>query len=270
MANECLSVNPMNAVAFYVLGLCSYYSGELNEAVDYFERAQTMDQSYIKAIEMERKADNFRNEKKKGLLFVPSLVCPQQHRHCIEFYFVLFNLAEILLGLREYREAKKVYNDALQIDPFNTRVNSTLNFNIALVSNQLEQRYEVIQFCTSALLLDADYLKALTLRASTYMELKFYQKAVDDYRRAAAINANNNAVALALQNAEACLERWLENDYFVLGVDVGSTVAEIKRAYHNLSRAHHPDRHSNEPDSVKAEHERVMKRITNAKRNLIG
>lgn len=74
----------------------------------------------------------------------------------------------------------------------------------------------------------------------------------------------------ALQNTQQLLGRWLADDRFVLGVGPHATVAELKAAYRQLSRQHHPDRLSNQSEKLQLEHQEVFKRISWSKDRLIG
>lgn len=52
--------------------------------------------------------------------------------------------------------------------------------------------------------------------------------------------------------------------YKVLNVPEDASMEEIKKAYRNLAKQHHPDRYVNESDEVRAEHERKFKEINEA------
>ncbi|MGL4307641.1 J domain-containing protein [Cetobacterium sp. SF1] len=52
--------------------------------------------------------------------------------------------------------------------------------------------------------------------------------------------------------------------YSVLGVHQGATKDEIKKAFRDLAKQHHPDKFSNESEDVKAYHEKKFKEINEA------
>lgn len=52
--------------------------------------------------------------------------------------------------------------------------------------------------------------------------------------------------------------------YKILGVSEGATPEEIKKAYRNLAKQHHPDRYANESEEVREMHEKKFKEINEA------
>ena len=56
--------------------------------------------------------------------------------------------------------------------------------------------------------------------------------------------------------------------YRILGVKDGASQEEIKKAYHQLAKEHHPDKFVNASDSEKKYHESKMKEINEAYENL--
>lgn len=56
----------------------------------------------------------------------------------------------------------------------------------------------------------------------------------------------------------------MKNYYDILGVAKNASEDDIKKAYRRLSSAHHPDKHVNEADAVKAEHEAKFKEAKEA------
>ena len=56
--------------------------------------------------------------------------------------------------------------------------------------------------------------------------------------------------------------------YTILGVNIGASQYEIKKAYHKLAKEHHPDKFVNSSDSEKKYHENKMKEINDAYENL--
>ncbi|WP_297599009.1 DnaJ domain-containing protein [uncultured Cetobacterium sp.] len=52
--------------------------------------------------------------------------------------------------------------------------------------------------------------------------------------------------------------------YKILGVQEGVTPEELKKAYRDLAKKHHPDRYANADEEVRAMHERKFKEINEA------
>lgn len=58
-------------------------------------------------------------------------------------------------------------------------------------------------------------------------------------------------------------------DYRTLGIQEGATKEEIKKAYREAVKKHHPDRHVNATESEKLEHEKMIKKINESYENII-
>lgn len=100
-----------------------------------------------------------------------------------------------------------------------------------------------------------------------YLEKKMFEKAIVKYNQAAEFN-NDEEVFDAISNAENLLALWRTDDYFVLGLNHPSTIPEVIKAMKKLSRAYHPDCFMEQEDKIS--HQKVFKRITKAKENLVA
>lgn len=57
-------------------------------------------------------------------------------------------------------------------------------------------------------------------------------------------------------------------DYRTLGIQEGATKEEIKKAYRDAVKKHHPDRHVNSSEIERAEHEKMIKKINESYENI--
>lgn len=136
------------------------------------------------------------------------------------------------------------------------------------MNSKLFQYNEAINDCTIALLINSRYLKPIILRGNCYYELRMYQSAINDYHLALEIDENNACVKNSLDNTKQLLDRWLNDDYFVLGVNKGASKQEIDIAYRALSKIAFRDCHFYSPDEVKNYHQEIAQRLSQAKHNI--
>lgn len=147
-----------------------------------------------------------------------------------------------------------------------------LLFNRAISKYKLHQTIAALEDCNRALTMETKSLKALLLRAKCCIDIRMFQKAVSDYRTALSIpdvsNEKMDEIRTLLVDAQKAYELSVQNSYFALGVSGQATEDEIKKAYKQLAMFHHPDRHRNEPQNIRDEHEELFKRINSAFKNI--
>lgn len=237
IANSILHVDKGNADAIYVRGLCLFYQDNVEKAFSHFQQVLRLAPDHAKAMDIYKRAKLLKQKKEEG------------------------NEA---FKAGRYQEAFTLYTDALKIDPHNIKTNAKLNFNKACVSSNLNNHKEAVDFCTEALRLDEDYLKAILLRAKCNMALSEYEEAVKDYEKACKMDKSRENKRL-LQDAKLSLKKSKRKDYYkILGVDKNATEDEIKKAYRKRALVHHPDRHANASDSEKKQQEKKFKELGEA------
>ena len=139
-----------------------------------------------------------------------------------------------------WQGAYDAYTAALTIDPCNKRTNAKLYCNRAIAGAKLGKFRESVSDCTSALDLDDGYVKALTRRARSYMELEEYEEAVRDAEKALKLERTEETKRL-VHTAKLELKKSKRKDYYkILGVAKGANDDEIKKAYRKRALVHHP------------------------------
>lgn len=237
LAVACMQVEPANADAVYVRGLCLYYSDNLDKGLVHFQRVLTLDPDHKMAREMRLRAKNLKERKETG--------------------------NEQFSG-GKYREALDTYTEALAVDALNREINAKLFSNRALVNVKLGNLMDAIRDCTSALAINASYLKPLLLRARCQNDMQNYEECVKDYELALKLDKTMQTKNL-LKEAKLALKKSKRKDYYkILGIDRNATDYEIKKAYRKRALVHHPDRHSDASEQVKLQEECKFKELGEA------
>lgn len=164
----------------------------------------------------------------------------------------------------KFREAYTLYTEALEVDPLNTDTNSKILYNRALVNTKIGNIRDAIADCTNTLSKNANYLKAILLRAKCHTDMENFEESVKDYE--AALKMEKTAeIRNLLKEAKTALKRSKRKDYYkILGIDRNATDDEIKKAYRKRALVHHPDRHANVSDEEKREQEKKFKEVGEA------
>lgn len=161
----------------YVAGLCAHYNGDLGKGLEYFGKAHRMDPNHHKTNVMLLKTKSLQEKKENGDKFYKA---------------------------GQFHEARKLYTEALQIDPLNANTNSRLYFNRALMDSKMGNNQTAIADCTNALKIRPKYRKALLLRAKCYNAMEELEECIDDYEAALDIERSSdiqqalNAVKIVL------------------------------------------------------------------------
>lgn len=237
LAVFCMQLDAANADAVYVRGLCLYYSDNLDKGLAHFARALALDPDHKLARAMRLRAKRLKEQKEHG---------------------------NELFGGGKYREAHVQYTEALAVDPLHREINSKLLYNRALVSQRLGNLLDAIRDCTAALQINESYLKALILRAKIQNNMQNYEECVKDYELALKLD-KSGTTKTALREAKLALKKSKRKDYYkVLGIERTATEHEIKKAYRKRALVHHPDRHSDASEAVKAQEECKFKEVGEA------
>lgn len=145
------------------------------------------------------------------------------------------------------------------------QIQSKLNFNLALIYSKQGKNEDSIDYCSKAIALNADYLKAILHRARQYVLKESYDEAVQDFEAALRLDPSITAVKKELQNTKIAAKRAKRKDYYkILNVDKSATEEEIRKAYKKRAMLHHPDKHASASEAVQKEQERLFKDLGEA------
>ncbi|TNN85992.1 DnaJ subfamily C member 7 [Liparis tanakae] len=228
VASDILRMDPTNADALYVRGLCLYYEDCIDKAVQFFVQALRMAPDHDKA----------------------RLACREEGNKAFKE--------------GNFEAAYELYSAALTIDPNNIKTNAKLCCNRATVGSKLKKLEQAVEDCTRAIKLDETYIKAYLRRAQCYMDTEQYEEAVRDYEKVYQTEKTKEHKHL-LKHAQLELKKSKRTDFYkVLGVNRNATEDEIKKAYRKRALLHHPDRHSGATPELQKEEEKKFKEVGEA------
>ncbi|XP_064466243.1 dnaJ homolog subfamily C member 7-like isoform X5 [Ornithodoros turicata] len=237
IANDMMRLEPTNADAMYVRGICLYYEDNIDKAFQHFQQVLRLAPDHSKALACYRKARMLKAKKEEG------------------------NEA---FKNGKYQAAYDIYTAALAIDPNNKLTNAKLYCNRATACSKINKLNQAVDDCTAAIKLDENYIKAYMRRAKCYTDLEMYEEAVRDYEHIFRKDRSRENKKL-LDQAKLELKKSKRKDYYkVLGVPKNATEDDIKKAYRKRALLHHPDRHSNASDDMKREQEKKFKELGEA------
>ncbi|XP_035665845.1 dnaJ homolog subfamily C member 7-like [Branchiostoma floridae] len=168
----------------------------------------------------------------------------------------------------EYEKAYDLYTEALTIDPENRLTNAKLYNNRAAVCVKLGRLNDAIQDCTQAIELDSSYVKAISRRATCYMETECFEEAIRDFETLYKLNPTPENEKL-LREATQKQKMSMKTDFYkILGVERFATADEIKKAYRKLALKCHPDKHVGASEDEKIAMEKKFKAIGEAHKTL--
>lgn len=223
-----------NADAVYILGLCFYFQGNLDESIKQFVHALVLNPERTSAKLYLIKAKNFKHKKELG---------------------------NLIFKKQNYRKAYTIYTEALQIDQNNKVINSKLYFNRASASSLLGNNYIAIADCTLALKYNTMYVKALKLRAKCYFVKELFDGCIKDYKALLELEPSGEIENLLKYAQTKQKKSQKKNHYRTLGINRNATGEEIKKAYRKLAFAYHPDRNFNSTVDEKKELENMFKEV---------
>ncbi|KAI8501549.1 DnaJ sub C member 7 [Branchiostoma belcheri] len=229
------------ADALYVHGICLHYSGDEQGSQARFERALQLETDHQRTLAFQKMYSKLAARKEEG---------------------------NVAFKSGEYQKAYDLYTEALTIDPENKLTNAKLYNNRAAVCVKLGRLNDAIRDCTQAVELDPSYIKAISRRATCYMETECFEEAIRDFETLCKLNPTpENEKSLREARREHKLS--MQTDFYkILGVERFATTDEIKKAYRKLALKCHPDKQVGATDDVKIAMEKKFKAIGEAHQTL--
>lgn len=157
------------------------------------------------------------------------------------------------LKAQAYDEALKAYNEALELDPHNPKMNAILYANRGLVYQKKKQYDEAIQDFTKSSELNDKYFKAYLRRADTRSLQGDYDGAQADYQKVGDLEPEQRqAMRQKMQECQRKAKLAKKKDYYkILDVSRDATDTEIKKAYRKLALQWHPDKNKDVSEEQK-------------------
>lgn len=159
-----------------------------------------------------------------------------------------------------YSDAVEQYSTALACNSESRPFSAVCFCNRAAAYQALGQVTDAIADCSLAMVLDTNYPKAISRRATLYEMIRDYGQAANDVRKLISLlekKVNVSGVSSKVFNKHSDLKqaraRLLSiedeakkdtplNLYLILGVEPSCSSADIKRAYRKAALRHHPDK----------------------------
>ncbi|KAI8501548.1 DnaJ sub C member 7 [Branchiostoma belcheri] len=240
IVEEVLKVDK-TADALYIRGLCLHYSGDEDGSQAMFNGVLDLEPDHKRTLAFLEMSCQLASKKEEGNVSFKS---------------------------GEYQKAYDLYTEALTIDPENKLTNAKLYNNRAAVCVKLGRLNDAIRDCTQAIELDPSYIKAISRRATCYMETECFEEAIRDFETLYKLNPTPENEKL-LREARREHKSSMQTDFYkILGVERFATTDEIKRAYRKLALKCHPDKHAGASEDEKIAMEKKFKAIGEAHQTL--
>lgn len=227
----------------YRRGVSSFCNGQFDRAKTSFRRA-----NFLEQIDAEI-SDNI------------SLILP-----IIDTVRNLQNSAKKALQADQNNKAEMLTKEALQkienVCPEKCSLSRNLHSIHLSVLKTKGEKDKLLDELDTLLTYSPDCSEFLLERARLNLEKKFYDAAIFDLQNLQRREPNNMMIMKLLNEAQEGKRKTEKIDYYgILGLPQGSSIQEVKHAYHQMIRKWHPDQFKNEK---KKEAEKMMKKINKA------
>jgi DnaJ family protein C protein 7 len=164
-------------------------------------------------------------------------------------------------AIRCYREAAEL---AKKLN--NPEMSAILHFNLAMSYDKLGAHNQAADECAAAVKLNENYIKAHVKRAEIFMSQGKYDEAVICYEHICELDSTKRDDAMRrITLAKELSKRAKKPDqHEILGLRPHFTLDDLRAAYKQKARAHHPDKHSDADVVTRRIQEKIFKEASEA------
>ena len=166
-------------------------------------------------------------------------------------------------GQRKLEDALIFYDEALRLDPYNNMWKAVLCSNKASCYMGLKNTSKALDLMKESTNFDPNNAKNMYKRGKLEKDMKNWESALDCMRKAKSLDKTLTIDADIKLISEELKKINDRNYYEVMGLPKTATQEEIKKAYKELVRKHHPDKHSGNPEE-QAKEEKIFKEVNEA------
>jgi DnaJ family protein C protein 3 len=151
--------------------------------------------------------------------------------------------ADEALSAKKYEDAAAMYAMGLEVDPSNAEATKSLSIKLCNAKRGLKQYNEAEKACNRALEVDSDDVEANLAQAEVHMGQEKFDQAIRLFQKVQQHDQKNKKAQQGLQRAQAAKKQASQKNYYkILGIGRDATTREIKKAYRGLALINHPDK----------------------------
>ena len=156
--------------------------------------------------------------------------------------------ADTLFKQAKHKEASKIYEEIITLEPYNRIYNSVILANQASCYIILKDHATALKLLKKACEYNPNNAKAFFKKADVESTLGDYESAEQSLRRAKTLDPSMN-IQDKLKNFTQLAKQAKHKDlYKVLEVDKKASQVDIKKAYRKLAMKYHPDKNQGSPE----------------------